>query len=131
MKKVEASARLKQLILAKEAEHRAEGRELREHFFLTYESLKPVNIIRNTVKDIFASPEIKNNLVNTALGVVSGLVAKKIFTGKSTSTLTKMFGDILELAVASGIASNADEIRAIGNIIIKKLVPEHNGSPVG
>ena len=50
MEKINAAILLKQLILVKEAEHIVEGKLLKDHFHLTYESLKPINIIKDTFK---------------------------------------------------------------------------------
>ena len=113
---------IKQLILKKEAEHQAEGKLLKDHFHLTYESLKPVNIIKNTIKELISAPDIKTNVVNAALGLTTGFVAKKIFTGKSENQITKLAGVILEMVVASKVAKNADEIKSIAGIILKKIV---------
>lgn len=122
MKKAEAAIILKQLILVKETEQYQEGKLLKEHFHLTYESLKPINIIRTTINEAISIPELKKKLVNTAIGITTGFVAKKIFTGRSDNPFIKLSGIILEMVVASKVTNNADEIKAIGNIILKKIL---------
>jgi|ERR1035437_3782309 hypothetical protein len=128
MKKSDAGALLKQLIHEKETEHFIEGKLLREHFHRTYESLKPLNIIKNTFKEMISVPDLKTNVVNAAIGITTGFVVKKVFTGKSHNPLTKLFGIILEIVVASKVTKNADEIKSIGNIILKKIINQHNDS---
>lgn len=46
--------------------------ELTTQFKLTYESLRPVNIIKNTVHEVATSPEIKGNLFNSAMALAGG-----------------------------------------------------------
>src|ERR1035441_325401 len=126
MKKIHPSTTLKQLILEKKTEHFVEGKLLKEHFHRTYESFKPLNIIKNTFKEIISVPDLKTNVVNSAIGITTGFVAKKIFTGKSHNPLTKLFGIILEMVVASKVTKNADEIKSIGSIILKKIINQHD-----
>lgn len=121
MKKSDAGTLLKELILVKEVEHRVEGELLKEHFHLTYESLKPVNIIKNTFKGIFSAPDLKTNVVNAAIGLTTGIAAKKLFTGKSHNPLTKLFGIILEMAVASVVTKNPETIKSVGGYILKSI----------
>ena len=128
MKKSESGAMLKQLILEKETEHSLEGKLLREYFHSTFESLKPINIIKNTFKELISIPDLKTNFVNAVIGITTGFVAKKVFTGKSHNPLTKLVGIILEMVVVSNVAKNADEIKTIGSIILKKIINQHNGS---
>ena len=52
MKTSDSGVLLKQLIQAKEAEHQAAGKLLKEHLHLTYESLRPANIIKKAFKEI-------------------------------------------------------------------------------
>lgn len=119
---------LKQLILIKEAEHIVEGKLLKDHFHRAYESLKPVNIIKNTFKEIISGPDLKTNIVDAVIGITTGFVAKKVFTGKSHNPLTKIFGIILEMVVASKITKNVDEIKSLGSIILKKIITQYGDS---
>jgi hypothetical protein len=113
---------IKELILTKEAAHSEEGKVLKAHFLLTYESLRPINIIKSTFKEAIAAPEIKTSIANSAMGLVGGFIAKKAFTGNSKSPLTNLGGIILEMVVASKVTSNAEEIKAIAAIVLKKIV---------
>lgn len=126
MEKADASAILKRLILVKESEQYQKGKLLKEHFHLTYESLKPINIIKNTLKEAVSISAFKNNLVNTAIGITSGFITKKILIGKSNNPFAKLFGIVLEMAVAGKVTNHADEIKAIGGIILKKIINRHS-----
>ena len=121
MKKSDAGTLLKELILVKEAEHLVEGKLLKEHIHLAYESLKPINIIKNTFKGMFSAPDLKTNIVNAAVGLTTGVAARKIFTGKSHNPLTKLFGFILEMAVAGAVTKNPETIKSIGGYILKSI----------
>jgi ribosomal protein L29 len=122
MQNTDASARLKQLIVLKEAEHELEGALLKLRFQEAYENIKPINIIKNAIKKVITSPDLKNNLVNSAIGLSSGFVAKKVFTGGSHNPITKLFGVILEKVIAGKVTANADEIKVIAKIMVGKLI---------
>ena len=128
MEKLKAVVVLKQLILVKESEHIIEGKLLKEHFHLTYESLNPINIIKSTFKEMVSAPDLKTNVVNTAIGLTAGFIAKKVFTGNSDNPLTKISGIILEMVIASKVTKNAEEIKSIAAIIVKKIINQHADS---
>ena len=124
MQNPDASARLKQLIMLKEAEHELEGTLLKMHFQEAYENMKPVNIIKNAFKKVIAGPGLKKNIVNSVIGLTGGFVAKKVFTGKSHNPLAKLFAVILEKVIAAKVTANAEEIKVIANIMICKLIKQ-------
>ena len=117
---------LKQLIKVKETECAIEGKLLKDHFRLTFESLRPINIIKDTLKDAISSPELKENLVNKTIGFVTGLIAKKVLIGKTHNPLTKILANLFETVVANKVSKNADGIRSIGNILLNKLINPQN-----
>lgn len=126
MEKQDATAILKELILIKEAENKAEGKLLKAHFYQTYETLKPVNIIKDIIKNLVSSPELKGSVVDSALGLTGGYLTKKVLFGKSDGAISKFFGFVVEMVVASNLVSNADEIRAMATVILRKIIPNYN-----
>ncbi len=50
---------------------------LKNQFHTSYESLKPINIIKNTLEEFSSSTEIKSDMINNAISIGSGLLAKK------------------------------------------------------
>lgn len=122
MSKPDAGAELKKMILEKETEHKIEGELLKEQFHLAYESIKPINIIKNTFKEIVFVPGIRENAINSAMGLSAGFIAKKLFTGRSHSLVKNILGFILEIAVAGRVSKNADEIKAFGGTLLKKII---------
>ena len=116
MKKTDISQELKQLIRTKESEIELEGRLLKIHFQRAYESLKPLNIIKSTIKQVISSPEVKTNVVDTVIGFASGFIAKKILVGKSNNVFSKLLGSLIEMTVANKVTQNADEIKLLEEV---------------
>lgn len=113
---------LKELIRTKEVEQQLEEKIVREQFQRTYESLKPLNLIKTTLRKIVSSPDLKGDLGSTAMGLVSGFIAKKAITFGSSNPLVKIGATIAQMIVAGKVTQNADEIKAIGAIILNKIM---------
>ena len=114
MQNITSIAELKNAIQLLEVEHVEKGQLLKEQFFITYESLKPVNLLRRTVNDIASSPYLIDNILGSAMGLVSGFVSKKIFIGASGNKLRKLLGHVLQLGVTNFVALHPGAIKTIG-----------------
>jgi len=55
----------------------AELELLKEQFQKTFESVKPINIIKNSLSEIVKFPEMKNNIIANLIGLLTGIVSKK------------------------------------------------------
>lgn len=85
----------------------------------TYESLKPINLIKSTVQEFSASPELKNNLVGSTLGIGMGFLAKKIVVGKSHSPFKRLMGLLIQFGVTNVVSKHSDTIIASGEQLIE------------
>lgn len=94
---------------------------LKEELANTRESFKLINILKSTFKDAVAAPDLKTDVINAAIGLTTGIVAKKIIIGKTLNPLSKLLGVVLEVFVANKVTKNAGEIKSIGNIIMQKI----------
>jgi hypothetical protein len=101
MQKIITITDLKGAIQQLEFEQAAELVLLKEQLLYTCESLKPINLIKSTLKEAYSAPDFKTNIVKTIIGIASGFVAKKVFIGKTHNPIKKLAGFILEMVVAS------------------------------
>ncbi len=67
------------------------------------ESMKPVNLLNNTLKD-FNTPETKTNLINSVTSVASGYISRKFLIGDSSNIFKKIAGYTLQYAVTNFIS---------------------------
>jgi hypothetical protein len=121
MKKREAGAALQKLIQEQEALHKASSDLLSAQFHITYESLKPANLIKKTIHDLVAGPDLRKDLVSAAMGMSAGYLTEKIFSGHSHNMVKKISGMILGRLVAQNVTHNAEELKEIGVIMLRKL----------
>lgn len=121
MQNITPTDELKNAIQLLEVEQAAKWQLLKEQFHLTYESLKPVNLLRSTVNDIASSPYLINNIVGNAVGLATGYLSKKIVIGASGNIFRKLFGFVLQFGVANFIAQRPDAIKSIGQFILQHV----------
>jgi hypothetical protein len=70
--------------------------DLKDHMHILLESLKPANILKNTIHEVQESTELKHNLFKVALGLGAGYFSRKLIIGKSAGLLKKALGTALQ-----------------------------------
>ena len=113
---------LKNAIQILEAEQAVKLQLLKEQLAITYESLKPINILRRTLKEITLSKDLRDNILGTASGIASGYLSKKIFIGTSGNLFRKLIGSILQLGVRNVVSRHPDFIKTLGHTILQYLL---------
>ena len=117
MQNITTSAGLKEAIQLLEVEQEIRGQQLKEQLYIAYESLKPLNLLKHTLKELTSSPYMIDNISGGAMGLVSGFLSKKIFVGASGNLIRKLFGSILQFGITNVVAQNSDSIRSVGQAI--------------
>ena len=121
---------LKESIRLLEIRQAEEGEQLREQFKITYESLKPVNLIKNSLKDIVNSAEVKNSLFETVISLVSGYLTQKFIVNSKSNVFVKLLGVLMQFGITNLVSKNAEAIRTfITNLIEKYTTPEEEEIP--
>ncbi|MBL0137082.1 MAG: hypothetical protein IPP86_00965 [Bacteroidetes bacterium] len=97
---------------------------LKEQFHITYESLKPINIIKTTISKVVESPELKSNIVNNVIGAATGYLSKIVLFGASRNPVTRLMGTLLQFAVTNITTKHGDTIKLAGEKIIQRFMKE-------
>jgi len=111
MGKIANTTELNATILLLENKQNEEGFLLKEEFKTTYESLKPVNFIRDTFKELVTAPDFKEDLLNTSISLAAGYFSKKLAIGSTNNSFKQILGSFLQMGVTSVVSKNADDIR--------------------
>jgi hypothetical protein len=122
MQDITSAAGLKDAIRLLEAEHSDKGQELKKQLFLTYSSLKPVNLIRSTLDDVASSPYLIDNIIGTVMGLTTGFISKKIFIGASGNKFRKLIGHVLQFGVTNFVAQHHDTIKSFNQTVFHFLL---------
>ena len=104
---------LNNAILLLEARRKNEYEDLRIQFYESSENFRPVNIIKQTIKDFREISEVKTNLFETLISVTGGYFSKRLIIGKSNSFIKMVLGYVLQYSVTNFISkkvsSNTNE----------------------
>jgi hypothetical protein len=121
MQNITSKAELKDAIQLLEAERTLKGTLLKEQFYLTYESFKPVNLLTNTLSDVAKSPFLVENLLGIAMGLATGYLSKKVFIGVSGNKFKRLIGTILQFGITNVVAQNSDTIKSFGRSLFQHI----------
>lgn len=121
MKSFTTSEELNAAIRNLELQQARDLNSLKEQYHITRKGLTLVNLIKNKFKEVAGDPDLKTDAVNAAIGITSGLLAKKLMIGKTINPFKKLLGIVVEMVVASKVAKNADGIKSAGSTIFNLL----------
>ena len=110
------------MITLKELQFRIEKDELIKEINDFSESLRPLNFLRQKLKNVMSETSPVSGIVNGALGYLSGVLAKKIFVGKSESTLREIEGAILQMFISSKVSASADDLKSMAQAFFQKFM---------
>lgn len=82
---------------------------LKTQFEKTYESLRPFNLIKNTITEVATSPSLKKSILNNAIGLATGYLSKKFLLGSTHNPIKKILGTIVEFGIANFVAKKAND----------------------
>ena len=123
MENITTSIELKNAIQRLKVEQTIEEQLLKEQFYFTYESLKPINLLRSTIYDITTSPHLIDSILGTATGLATGYLSRKIMMiGASGNLFRKLLGSVMQLGVTNVVSQNPDKIKSIGQYIFQHIL---------
>ena len=122
MQNITSSVSLKEAIQLLEVEQGIKAQLLKDQFYLTFESLKPVNLLKNTLHDISSSPYLIDNILGTAMGIASGFLTNKIFVGRSGNIVRNLLGSVLQFGVTNVVAQHPETIKSLGEVIMQFIL---------
>jgi hypothetical protein len=121
MKKKSETEALKEAIILMQNKQENDLALLKEQFHLSAEKLKPANLIKGAISNV--SPgDIKNSLINNALGLTTGYLSRKVLLGATHHPVKKILGTLVQFAVAGLVAKNSDTIRSKGMDLFRALL---------
>ena len=118
MGKIQSISELDEAIQMLERKREEEVEMLRVVFYQTYESVKPINMIKNMFKESVEPQNIKDSLVNTSVGLGFGYLSKLLFQGVVRVPFKNMIGSALMLGVENLIAKNPEVVSSLASFFL-------------
>ena len=110
MPKITSAKTLKRAIIALERRQIAEEQLLREQFTATYESLRPINVLRKAINDFLTPSELKEPFYETMGGLITGYISRMLITRNSKNPLRRLAGVLVQYGVTNMISRNSKAI---------------------
>jgi len=130
MEKINSENSLRVAILQLEKEQAAEIMSLKAQYLAAYESVKPINLVKNTVKEITATPELKDEIINASIGLATGYVSKLLFQGNSHSPLRKLFGTVLMFGITNAVTRHPEVVKSLGKGMMRWVTDKNRSGRV-
>ena len=116
-----AHTNINNAILLLEQKQSDELLSLKKQFKITYEGLRPINLIKNTIKEITQSPDLKNQFTNNLIGYTTGYLSKKALIGSTQSPIMSVLGNVMQFVITNFISKNTEGIKRVGNFWINSI----------
>ncbi len=104
---------LREAIRLLEIQQAEDGTQLKAQFMVVYESMKPINLIKDTIINAVTSPEVKNSLMNSSIGLATGFVAKLAVQSVLRSPLNKLVGSAVMIGVKNIVERNPEAVKTL------------------
>lgn len=122
MKNISNAAELQARLIELQIQSNEEGINLKTELSLVMENVNPVHLLANGLKEIIASPEVKNELFSLTLGMSAGYIAKKIVIGNSGNPLHQIAGNVVGMVVSNNVSNNSDKIRSTALLFLNNFL---------
>jgi hypothetical protein len=121
MEKINSETSLQDAILQLESKWSDEGKMVKEQFYLAFDSIKPINLIKSTFREAVASRDLKTDIINTSVGLTAGYLSKIVFASVMKTPLTKLFGTALMFGITKVVARNPQTVKSLGEKFLKMI----------
>lgn len=86
------------------------------------DSLKPINIIKDTFKKITTSSDLKEGIADSAIGLSSGILVKNLIFRNTHNPLTRALRGMVQTVVTGFVANNSEKIKAVSQDLFLGLL---------
>ncbi len=126
MKKRDSETRLKRAILRLENQQAEESAELKEQLRLVAQNIEPLNLLKKTFRAAAASQDLKQDIINTSVGLGAGFISKRFLKDVAKSPLKKLIGVALIFGVTAIIVKKPEIVKSIGSSLLKMMLSKSN-----
>lgn len=121
MQKITSTIELKAAIQQLETNQAYEEKLLKKEFNATMESLKPINLLKNSIREVRHSPDLKGDILNAAIGLATGFLGKKILVCATNNPLKKLLGVFLQLGISGIVTMHPEGIKSACMKIVNRI----------
>jgi uncharacterized membrane protein YeaQ/YmgE (transglycosylase-associated protein family) len=98
--KITSKKELKEAILQLEQQQAYEWQLVKDQASVIYENFKPINLIKDLFSQVTSSPRIIEDILGSAVGVISGHISKKIISGENPGLFRNILANASQTLVS-------------------------------
>jgi hypothetical protein len=114
MQSITSVAGLKNAIQLLEVEQAENEQLLKEQLYQIYESFKPVNLLKSTLKNVTTSPYLIDGILGTTISLAIIYLIRKKWAIASGNIIRKLIVTVLQFGVTNLIANYSNGIKSLG-----------------
>lgn len=84
--------------------------DLKQQYYATINSFKPLNLIKSATQEFISSPDLKSNLINGAIGFGTTYLTKNILNENSANPIKRVLGKVLKFALKNFIGKKSKKL---------------------
>ncbi len=121
MQKITTDEALRVAIIKLETRQLSEDKLLKDQFYITYVSLKPVNVLRTAINEFLTLSDLKEPLIETTAGIITGYLSRILIIRNSKNPFIRLAGIFAQYGITNLISKNSSKILRVGHRFIKSL----------
>jgi hypothetical protein len=76
---------------------------LKDQYYITIDSFKPINLIKNSLEEVITSPSLKMSLITGAIGFSANYLKNNLLNHHSKNPVKRILSNVLKFAVKNFI----------------------------
>jgi hypothetical protein len=124
MQKISSTSELRNAIFQLELKQTLQGKQLKDQFYLTYDSFKSVNLFKKIMVEMATSPALMSGIIKTILELTKHNSNKQTVEASSGSMIKNIIRTIIKYGLTNFAVEHADTIRLVGHYIIRLIFPK-------
>ena len=121
MQKITTAEALRVAIIKLETRQLIEEKLLKDQFYITYVSLKPVNVLRTAINEFLTLSDLKEPLIETTAGIITGYLSRILIIRNSKNPFIRLAGIFAQYGITNLISKNSSKILRVALRFIKSL----------
>jgi hypothetical protein len=109
---------LRNAIIELEKKQTIEESGLRNQFHEAYESIKPINLIKNSLKEATSDFDLKKTILDSTVGVTSGLLSGVLLKGIVKNPIKRFIGSVVIYGITNYASKHPETFQSIGSGLI-------------
>jgi hypothetical protein len=81
--------------------------DLKQQYYATIDSFKPINLIKTATQDFILDPNLKSNLINGAIGFGTNYLSKNLLNENSSNPIKRVLGKALKFVLKNFIGKKS------------------------